>query len=91
MDRLTLADRLVSNDIEGFNVDLSATSPLGLIAPTSANLVDALGTLFLHGQMDSNMRTAIIEYVTSQTADPAERVRLATYLVITSSEYKVMN
>ena len=81
----------MSNNITGFNVDLSATSPLGQIAWDTSTLVGALNALFLHGQMDSKTSTAIIESVRSQTTDPAERVRLATYLVITSSEYKIMN
>ncbi len=93
--RLTLADQLVGNRIGGFNVDLGKTSALGLMASKtgnastdSGNLVDALGTIFLHGQMPSAMRSAIVNHVATLT-DPAQRVRVATYLVITSPFYKI--
>ena len=43
MLRLSLANALVSNQISGFKVDLSATSPLGLLASNTADLVDQLG------------------------------------------------
>jgi uncharacterized protein (DUF1800 family) len=88
MLRLSLANNLVYNKITGFNVDLSATSPLGLMASDAGNLVDALGVTFMHGQMPTEMRTAIVNHVAT-LADPAERVRVATYLVISSSLYKV--
>jgi len=93
--RLTLANSLVYNGISGFTVDLSKTSALGLTASAtgnattdSGNLVDSLGVIFMHGQMPAQMRTDIVNHVATLT-DPAERVRVATYLVITSSFYKV--
>ena len=46
--------------------------------------------LFMHGQMPSQMRTAIVNHITTLT-DPAQRVRVATYLVITSSQYKILH
>lgn len=88
--RLTLADQITSNTINGFNVDLSATSNLGQLAKTPGDLVDALGTLFLHSQMSPDMRTAIINAITPLT-DMGQRVRIAVYLVITSSDYKVIH
>lgn len=86
--RLSLADNLVYNRISGFKVDLSSTSTLGQMASNPGSLVDSLGVIFLHGQMPAAMRSAIISHITGLT-DPAQRVRVATYLVITSSEYKV--
>ena len=86
--RLTLADQLVNNHLSSFSVNLSATSALGLMAANPGNLVDSLGVIFMHGQMPANMRTAIVNHITTLT-DPAERVRVATYLVITSSQYKI--
>jgi hypothetical protein len=93
--RLTQANSLVYNGISGFSVDLSATSALGVMASKtgnaatdSGNLVDALGTIFMHGQMPTNMRTAIVNHVQTLTNIP-QRVRVATYLVITSSQYKI--
>jgi uncharacterized protein (DUF1800 family) len=86
--RLSLANTVVYNGISGFKVDLSATSPLGQMASNPGNLVDALGMLFMHGQMSSQMRSAIVSHITSLT-DTGQRVRVATYLVITSSQYKI--
>jgi uncharacterized protein (DUF1800 family) len=93
--RLTLANSLVYNGISGFTVDLSATGALGMTASAtgnagtdSGNLVDSLGIIFMHGQMPVQMRTDIVNHVQTLTNIP-ERVRVATYLVITSSFYKV--
>ncbi len=88
--RLTQANQLVYNQISGFSVDLSATSAYGLMASNPGNLVDSLGIVFMHGQMPANMRTAIVNHITTLT-DMGQRVRVATYLVITSSQYKVMH
>ena len=95
--RLTLADNLVNNKISAFSVDLSATSPLGLMASAtgnattdSTNLVNALNNIFMHGQMPALMQSAIVAHVATLTNIP-ERVRVATYLVITSSFYKVIH
>jgi len=93
--RLTLADSIVNNKISNFSGDLSATSTLGVTASKtgvaatdSANLVDALGVIFMHGQMPANMRTEIVNHVQTLT-NIGERVRVATYLVLTSSQYKI--
>ena len=91
-DRLTLADQLVNNNNVGFNVDLSATSPLGqiLVSQGPAALVSALNSLFLYGTMDSNTANAITNEIATST-NPAQQVRLAVYLTITSSEYKILH
>jgi uncharacterized protein (DUF1800 family) len=93
--RLTLANTLVYNGVSGFTVDVSKTSALGITASAtgnamtdSGNLVDSLGVIFMHGQMPAQMRTAIVNHIATLT-DPAQRVRVATYLVITSSFYKI--
>ena len=88
--RLSLANTVVFNKISGFNVDLSATSSLGVLAAKPGDLVDSLSMLLMHGQMSSQMRTAIVNHITTLT-DPAQRVRVATYLVITSSQYKILH
>jgi uncharacterized protein (DUF1800 family) len=93
--RLSLANTLVYNGVSGFTVDLSKTSALGITASAtgnamtdSGNLVDSLGVIFMHGQMPAQMRTAIVNHIATLT-DPAQRVRVATYLVISSSFYKI--
>ena len=86
--RLTQANQLVYNQISSFSVNLSASSPLGVMAANPTNLVNYLGQIFMHGQMPANMQTAIVNHITPMT-DMGERARVATYLVITSSQYKV--
>lgn len=89
--RLSLADSLVNNKITGFSIDLSATSMLGQIAAANpGNLVDTLGVLFMHGQMPSDMRSEILTAING-LGTAAQKVRVATFLVITSSQYKVMH
>jgi uncharacterized protein (DUF1800 family) len=89
--RLTLANNFVANKISGFNVDLSATGTLGQLAASNpGTLVDTLGLLFMHGQMPVQMRTNILNHV-STLSDPAQRVRVAVYLVISSSQYKILH
>ena len=88
--RLTLADELVNNHISSFSVNLSATSSWGVLAANPTTLVNQLNTLFMHGQMPANMQSAIVSHITTLT-DMGERVRVATYLIITSSQYKVLH
>lgn len=86
--RLSLANTIVYNGISSFSGNLTATGPLGVMAANPGNLVDYLGKIFMHGQMPTNMRTAIVNHITPMT-DMGQRVRVAVYLVITSSQYKV--
>jgi uncharacterized protein (DUF1800 family) len=88
--RLSLANTMVNNKITSFNVDLSATSTLGQLAASSPGaMVDALGTMFMHGQMPSQMRSEILSAISG--LGTAQQVRVATYLVISSPQYKVMH
>jgi uncharacterized protein (DUF1800 family) len=94
MSRLNLANSLVFNAFTTFNVDLSMTSPLGQVYTSqgSPGVVQALNNLFLYGMMDNATATAITnEITTAPGVTPAEQIRLAVYLVVTSSEYKVIH
>ncbi len=94
VDRLTLANSLVWNNIEGFSVDLSTTSPLGKILSSqgSPGLVNALDNLFLCGMMGPNTAAAITEEIrTAPEVYNEQKLRLAIYLVITSSKYTVLH
>ncbi|WP_084080881.1 DUF1800 domain-containing protein [Edaphobacter aggregans] len=93
--RLNLADSIVRNHLTSFSIDMSQSSSLGKIASAtgdaatdSANLVEALNLLFMHDQMPSTMQSTIADHV-AQTADIGQRVRIATWLVISSSFYKI--
>jgi uncharacterized protein (DUF1800 family) len=88
--RLSLANTMVFNKITSFTTDLSATSTLGQIAAASpANLVDTLSLMFMHGQMPTDMRTQILSTISGLST--AQQVRVAVYLIITSSQYKIMH
>jgi hypothetical protein len=90
--RMSLADRIIHNGASGPTVDLSPTSTLGQQANNPAQLADYLGMLFMHSQMPTDMRTALIATVTAIPAtDPQSRAEVAVYLVVTSSQYKIMH
>ena len=88
--RLTLANSLSTGKLSGFSTDLSKTSALGVMAADPGTVTDALGVLFLHGQMPTYMRTAIVNAISPLT-DNGQRVRVAVYLILSSSQYKVMH
>ncbi len=88
--RLSLVNYLSSGKLGGFSTDLSKTSTLGQIAANPGNLADTLGVLFMHGQMPSDMRSVVVTAITPLT-DYGQRVRVAVYLILSSSQYKVMH
>jgi hypothetical protein len=45
--------------------------------------------MFMHGQMSADMRTQILKAISGLST--AQQVRVAVYLVITSSQYKIMH
>ena len=73
-----------------FSIDLSATSPLGIIAATQGapGLVSALDALLLHGTMTPNMASCLTTAITGE--DPAKMVRNAVYLIVTSPQYRII-
>jgi uncharacterized protein (DUF1800 family) len=93
--RMTLADSIVRNHLTSFSIDMSPTSFLGQIAcatgnpmTDSANLVTALNILFAHAQMAPAMQSAIAANA-ALLPDIGQRVRVSTWLVISSNFYKV--
>ena len=72
----------------GTSIDLTELQQL---APNSANLVDRLNRLLLHGTMSDEMRNSIVTAVEAVTpsTDTLKRARQALYLVATSSQYQV--
>ncbi len=93
--RMTLADSIVRNHLTSFSIDMGATSFLGQIASAtgnpatdSANLVTALNILFTHAQMTPAMQSAIAANA-ALIPDIGQRVRVSTWLVISSNFYKI--
>jgi uncharacterized protein (DUF1800 family) len=90
--RLSVANAIVHNAATGLNIDLSATSVIGQQAGNPAQLADYLGMLFMHSQMPTDMRSALITAISAIPAtDLQSRAEVATYLVVTSSQYKIMH
>ena len=88
--RLTLANTLSQGKLTNFAADFTKTSTLGTIAADPGKLADTLSVLLMHGQMPATMRTVIVNTITPYT-DNGQRVRVAVYLVLSSSLYKVMH
>lgn len=88
--RLTLANAISQGKLTNFAADFSKTGTLGTIAADPAKLADTLSVLLMHGQMPAAMRTVIINTLTPLT-DNGQRVRVAVYLILSSSLYKVMH
>jgi uncharacterized protein (DUF1800 family) len=93
--RMTLADSIVRNHLTSFSIDMGATSFLGQIASAtgnpgtdSANLVTALNILFAHAQMAPTLQSAIAANA-ALLPDIGQRVRVSTWLVISSNFYKI--
>jgi uncharacterized protein (DUF1800 family) len=95
MARLNLADAIVRNHLTDFQFNMGATGFLGQIASATgnpatdaANLVTALNILFLHSQMPNDMYSAIVANAAVLT-DIGMRVRVSTWLVISSNLYQI--
>jgi uncharacterized protein (DUF1800 family) len=93
--RLNLADSIVRNHLTSFNIDMSQASFLGQIASAtgnpatdSANLVTALNILFTHNQMPAAMASAIASNA-ALLSDIGQRVRVSTWLVISSDVFQI--
>jgi uncharacterized protein (DUF1800 family) len=90
--RQTLADTVIHNAVAGLTVDLSATSAIGKQASDPAGLVDYLGMLFMHSQLPSDMRSELIAAISAIPAtDLQSRAQVAVFLVVTSSQYKILH
>jgi hypothetical protein len=90
--RLSLADQIINSSIPGLTVSLSATSAIGQNAADPAKLADYLGMLFMHSQMPTNMRSDLITAISAIPATNLQlRAQVAVFLVVTSSEYKIIH
>ncbi|MFL6428998.1 MAG: DUF1800 family protein [Acidobacteriaceae bacterium] len=86
------ATYVMHNSGSGLLVDYSATGQLGGRASDPGALADYLGMIFMHSQMPSDLRSAIVDNVSAIPAsNPSARASVAAYLVVTSPEYKIMH
>jgi uncharacterized protein (DUF1800 family) len=90
--RLNVGYAIVYNNVPGLTVDLTPSSAIGQLAGDPAELADYLGMLFLHSQMPSAMRSNLIAAIAAIPASELQtRAEEAVYLVVTSSEYKIIH
>ena len=90
--QLNMANYLMHNSASGLTVDFSTTGPLGGRGSDPGALVDYLGMIFMHSQMPSDMRAAIVDNISTIAAtNPSARASVAAYLVVTSPQYRVMH
>lgn len=90
--RLSVANSVIHNNISGLTIDLSATSAIGRQASNPPALADYLGMLFMHTQMPTDMRNDLITEISAIPAtDLQSRAQIAVYLVVTSSQYKIIH
>jgi uncharacterized protein (DUF1800 family) len=86
------ADYIMHNSASGLQVDYSATGQFGGRASNPGDLADYLGMVFMHSQMSSDLRSAIVANVSAiPVSNPSARASVAAYLVVTSPEYKIMH
>jgi uncharacterized protein (DUF1800 family) len=90
--RLNVANSFIHNNIPGLTIDVSATSAIGRQASSPPALADYLGMLFMHSQMPTDMRNDLITAISAIPAtDLQSRAEIAVYLVVTSSQYKIIH
>jgi uncharacterized protein (DUF1800 family) len=76
-----------ANAPAGTSIDLSPLQPL---AGTPNALLDELDQRLLHGTMSAEMRSTLLSAVNAVPANETlRRVRVAVYLILTSSQYQV--
>jgi hypothetical protein len=86
------ASYIMHNSGSGLQVDYSSGGQFGGRASDPGALADYLGMIFMHSQMPSDLRSAIVQSVSAIPAsNPSARASVAAYLVVTSPEYKIMH
>jgi hypothetical protein len=90
--RLNHANNFLNNLVPGITVDLSTSSTLGQEANDPVQLADYLSMLFMHSQMPTDMRSDLITAISAiPPTDLQQRALVGVFLVVTSSQYKVMH
>jgi uncharacterized protein (DUF1800 family) len=89
--RANWIDNVMRNNLTGQGITIDLSSFRG-VPPDQ--LTDQLAQTFMHGQISASMRNTIIATVSampnSSTNDQDNRTRTALYLVLTSSQYQIV-
>ncbi len=87
ISRANFVADLVFSTVTGTPVDFSIWTTL---AADPNKMLDSMNSLFLHGQMSTQMHDTILTAVNAVPAtQPATRAKQALYLVLTSPQYQV--
>jgi uncharacterized protein (DUF1800 family) len=81
-----IVNSLLYGTLSGIKVDLSSFTAL---AGNTSQLLDAIASAFLHGAMSTQLETAATSAVNAQSTALA-KAQAALYMVLTSSEYQVI-
>jgi hypothetical protein len=88
VERINFVNTLAYRGLCGTNkVDLAQFQPF---AATPGKLVDAIGSVLMHGQMSADMHSTLVGTV-SGISDPESRVKAAFYLIGSSSQFQVQH
>ena len=91
MARPNVADQIINLGANGFITDLTSSGAwFANMQQNPGACVDALNAVLVHGSMPDEMRSAILQQITS-LPDTGEKLRVAVYLVITSNEFSVFD
>ena len=85
-DRVNLVNSILYGKTNGFKVNLA---PFVNLAADTTGLLDYIGGIFLHGGMSAGLQQAAATAVNAQTT-PLAKAQAALYVVLTSSEYQII-
>jgi hypothetical protein len=86
-DRVNLVDSILyGTKATGFKVDLT---PFVNQATDTTTLLNYISSIFLHGGMSSDLEAAATTAVNAATT-PTAKAQAALYVVLTSSEYQII-
>jgi uncharacterized protein (DUF1800 family) len=81
-----IVNSLLYGTLSGIKVDLSSFTA---VAGNTSQLLNAIAAVFLHGAMSTQLETAATSAVNAQSTALA-KTQAALYIVVTSSEYQVI-
>ena len=86
-DRVNLVDSILyGTKASGFKINLT---PFVNLATDNTNLINLVNSIFLHGAMSSGLEAAVTTAVNAAST-PMAKAQAALYVVLTSSEYQII-
>ncbi|MBV8845062.1 MAG: DUF1800 domain-containing protein [Bryobacterales bacterium] len=84
--RANAVNTLIYGTLGGVKLDLS---PFTALAGNSSQLLDYIAQVFLHGSMSTQLESAAMSAMNAVSA-PVTKAQAALYIVLTSSEYQIV-